>query len=165
MNIEKRDTDKEMNFEEFFGHYVQKYLSQYYMFFPGRGYIVWRFGTGENVELLHIRSFKTGQGLGPRLVKVMLRELKKNPPFYSIFGMMLAANEPVIKMYQKMGFNTMECPFPYKGGNSVMMYQSAPSPTSKRMAIGGTFSLKEMGGISKHKPRILRGFLSVTHHH
>ena len=75
------------------------------------------------MELLHIRSFKTEHGFGQRFVKCMLRELKKTPPFHSIFGMTLASNLPAIKMYEKLGFNTMECPFPYKGGNSVVFYQ------------------------------------------
>lgn len=118
------NTNKAFTFDEFHGHYVEKYLPQYYMFFPNRGYIVWRLGTGENVELLHIRSFETGHGLGQRLVKAMLRELKKNPPFHSVFGMTLASNSPAVKMYQNAGFNIMECPFPYKGGNSVVFYQS-----------------------------------------
>lgn len=118
------EIDKTFNFQEFYNHYISLYLDQYFIFIPNVGYIVWRYGTGENVELLHIRSFETGKGTGPKLVKVMLRELQKKPPFFSIFGFMLASNEPVIKMYRKMGFNTMEIPAPYKGCSSVMICQS-----------------------------------------
>lgn len=117
--------EKYKNFEEFFNHYIKEYIPQYYLFFPGNGYIVWRLGTGENIELLHVRAFQTGKGLGPRLVKAMLREIRKRKhPYYSIWGIMLAKNEPVIKMYQKMGFNTQKCDGPYKHGPSVMMWQS-----------------------------------------
>lgn len=123
MNTKKLPLDKEFSFEDFYSYYIEKYLPQYFMFFPGVGYIVWRFGTGENVELLHIRSFKTGHGFGQRFVKCMLRELKKTPPYYSVYGMTLASNLPAIKLYEKLGFITMECPFPYKEGNSVVFYQ------------------------------------------
>lgn len=116
--------DKEMTFEEFYGRYVEKFLPQYYLFAPNKGYIVWRLGTGENAELLHVRAFQTGKGLGQRLVKAMIRELKKQPPYYSIFGFTLANNEPAIKMYQKAGFETAPCPFPYKGGPAIMFCQS-----------------------------------------
>ena len=124
MNTKIVTTGKAFTFDEFYGHYVKKYLPQYYMFFPNRGYIVWRFGTGENIELLHIRSFKTGQGLGQRLIKAMLREIKRHPPYHSVFGMTLASNTSAVKLYQKAGFNTMECPFPYKDWNSIVFYQS-----------------------------------------
>ena len=123
MNTKVFTTDKEFTFGEFYSHYIKKYLPQYYMYFPGHGYIVWRFGSGENIELLHIRSFKIGQGLGQRLIKAMLRENKNHPPFHSVFGMTLASNTSAIKMYTKAGFKTMECPFPYKGGNSIIFYQ------------------------------------------
>ena len=119
------DIDKELNFDQFFDHYVREYLPQYYLFFPNKGYIVWRLGTGENIELLHVRAFKTGQGLGPRIIKEMLREIKKSRvPYYSVWGLLLASNEPMIKTYQKMGFNLHECPGPYKHGPSIMMWQS-----------------------------------------
>lgn len=125
MKNEKRpQSDKPMNFEGFYGHYIEKYLPLYWLFSPSCGYIVWRFGTGENVELLHVRSFASGQGIGTRLVKAMLRELQKNKPYYSVFGFTLASNAKARRWYHGMGFNTQECGGPYKGDPSVMFSQS-----------------------------------------
>lgn len=116
--------DKEMDFKEFEERYVKKFLPLYYVFSPRHGYIVWRLGTGENMELLHVRSFVSGQGIGTRLVKAMLRELKKNKPYHSVFGFTLASNTTARRWYHSMGFNTQECDGPYKGGPSVMFSQS-----------------------------------------
>lgn len=127
MDTEKQNNEGKMTFDEFYKRYVEKFLPQYYLFFPGKGYIVWRFGTGENVELLHIRAFKTGHGLGRRLIRAMIRELKNNPPYHSVFGFALENNEPAIKMYQKTGFETTSCPFPYKGGPAVIFCQKFDS--------------------------------------
>lgn len=125
MSMKKQPADREMTLKEFYEHYVESYLPQYYLFFPRKGYIVWRLGTGENFELLHVRAFQTGKGLGIRLVRAMLREIKKRkPPFYSIWGFTRANNKPAIKWYKAMGFNTQECNGPYKYGKSVIFWQS-----------------------------------------
>ena len=116
--------NKEMNFKEFEERYIEKFLPQYYLFSPRYGYIVWRLGTGENVELLHVRSFTPRQGVGTRLVKAMLRELIKNKPYYSVFGFSLANNTIAHEWYHSMGFNTQECGGPYKGDKAVIFWQS-----------------------------------------
>lgn len=116
--------DKKFTFDEFHAKYVAKFSPQSYLFSPTYGFIVWRLGTGENVELLHIRVFKSGQGHGTKLISAMINELKKNPPFYSIFGFTLKSNTAAITMYKKAGFNIAECPFPYKGGPATVFSQS-----------------------------------------
>ncbi len=116
--------NEENDFKEFEEHYVKKFLPQYYLFSPRYGYIVWRLGTGENVELLHVRSFIPRQGIGTRLVRAMLRELMKNKPYYSIFGFTLANNVIARQWYHSMGFNTQECGGPYKGDKSAIFWRS-----------------------------------------
>ena len=113
-----------MNFIEFREKYIDKFQDLYFIFEPDVGYIVWRFGTGENVELLHIRAFTTGKGDGPRLIKMMLEKLKENPPYFSVFGFLLDENIPMKKVYNKMGFNLVEgLVGPYKHGKSCLMWQ------------------------------------------
>lgn len=134
---EKQNSGKIMGFDEFYGHYVEEYLPQYYLFFPGKGYIVWRLGTGENIELLHVRSFQPGKKLGVRIVRAMLREIgKRKPPFYSVWGFALASNETAIRWYQSMGFNTEECAGPYKGGPSIVFWQSFEKLCEELLAGG-----------------------------
>lgn len=122
MTQDSSSQDKKFNFSEFEAKYVNKFLPQYYLFFPEHGYVVWRFGTGENIELLHIRSFKPGYG--QKIIAAMINELKKNPPFYSVFGFALKANTAALKMYSKAGFNLADCPYPYKGGPATIFSQS-----------------------------------------
>lgn len=121
---ERLDIDKEMNFEEFYGHYVKPYLDMDYIFVPEEGYVAWRRGTGENVEVLHIRAFKTGRGLGVLLAQAMIYELKKNPPYYSVFGFGLASNLPPQKVWKKVGFDIEITKAPYKGGPAFLVSQS-----------------------------------------
>lgn len=89
--------------------------------FDERGYIVWRVGTGGNVELLHIRSLKKGKG--KELVRDMLSVLKDNKPYYSVFGFCLASNKKAIRFYTKLGFTLEKLQGPYKKDSSVFFWQ------------------------------------------
>lgn len=66
------------------------------------GYIVWRLGTGNNCELLHLKSLK--EGGATKLLKVMLKELKKNPPYATVFGFTLSSNDKARAFYRNAGF-------------------------------------------------------------
>lgn len=134
MKPEFSSHDKKFTFQEFHDRYIQKFLTQYYIFNPELGYIVWRFSTGENVELLHIRAFKSGEGIGQRLIKAMINELQKNPPYHSVFGFTLADNTRAHKMYKSAGFDLSECPFPYKGGKSMIFCQTYDVLVKKYLA-------------------------------
>lgn len=118
------DIDTEMDFEEFYGYYIRPYLGIDYIFVPEEGYVAWRRGTGDNVEVLHIRAFKTGKGTGVLLAQAMIHELKKRPPYYSIFGFGLASNLPPQKVWKKVGFDIEITKAPYKGGPAFLISQS-----------------------------------------
>lgn len=110
--------------ENFYKKYIEQYTSCKFIFVPKIGYIVWRLGTGENIELLHIRTFSQGKGHGGWLIKSMIFDLKNSPPYYSIFGFSLASNVRAIGMYRKAGFKIIECPFPYKYDKSIIFCES-----------------------------------------
>lgn len=88
------------------------------------GFIVWRNGTGMNVELLHIRATIKRKGVGTKLVRLMLNRLKKKPPYYSVYGFSVGANRGAIEFYRHLGFHTEVLSGPYKRGKSVLFYQS-----------------------------------------
>lgn len=90
----------------------------------GKGYIAWRFGTGDNIELLHIKTFHKGQGYGRELFYLMLSKLKKNPPYYSIFGFTRIPNEEAQAFYGALGFELQQVNGVYKDGGAILFQQS-----------------------------------------
>jgi hypothetical protein len=66
------------------------------------GYIVWRTGTGRNVELLHIHAAMPGEG--GVLLREMLRQLRARPPYATVFGFCLPHNARAKLFYLTMGF-------------------------------------------------------------
>jgi len=112
-----------MNYSEFRKTYLTPFGKTSHVW-SKEGYIVWRLGTGGNVELLHIRSFQKGKGIGRRLVIAMLMELKKSPPYYSVYGFTRVANEGAVKFYKALGFHVEITDAPYKKGEAVLFSQS-----------------------------------------
>lgn len=113
-----------MDYNEFLERYIRKYEHLRWVFWPEKGFIVWRMGTGGNAELLHITSFKQGRGYGRELVGEMVRQLQENPPYYSVFGFSLSSRVYLKRVYQHLGFNiTDDIIAPYKGGHSFIFYQ------------------------------------------
>lgn len=90
------------------------------------GYIVWRLGTGENVELLHIHTNERGKGHGRRLFYHMLKEIeRKGPePYHSIFGFTRVSNQEAQAFYGALGFVLDKVNGPYQDGHSIFF--SAP---------------------------------------
>lgn len=91
--------DNRFNFDE----HVRKYMDTHYIDDPN-GYVVWRVGTGGNTELLHLKSFPTFKGHGKRLLKKMLKELLKDPPYHTVYGFCLGSNHNAMKFYAAVGF-------------------------------------------------------------
>ena len=113
-----------MDRQAFLEKYIDKFKKLNFVFWPDKGFIVWRVSTGENAELLHIRTFVQGRGYSKELVREMVRRLQENPPFYSVFGFALASRTDLKKIYKRLGFNiTDDMPAPYKGGPSFVFYQ------------------------------------------
>jgi hypothetical protein len=97
------------------------------------GYIVWRRATGNNVELLHIRTYVPGKGTGRLLIQSMLRELQKNPPYATVFGMTRVSNHRAKSFYTGMGFTLSKVNGIYADGEAIVFSQSY----SKLMEIHG----------------------------
>lgn len=111
----------------FFKKYIIPFIGIHYIFWPTKGFIVWRKCTGENIELLHIKTFNHNKGYAKELVKKMVKKIKKSPPYYSISGFGLATPDRIHlkEVYKKLGFEVSDnIPGPYKGGPSFLFYQS-----------------------------------------
>lgn len=87
-----------------------------------RGYIVWRVGTGLNVELLHIKA--TYKGAGRELLRAMLKALQSNPPYHTVFGFTRWGNEEAARFYPSCGFDCTVVSGVYRDGAAVVF--SAP---------------------------------------
>lgn len=87
------------------------------------GYIVWRRGTGNNVELLHIRTFSPGKGTGKELVIRMLKALLECPPYATIFGFTRTVNESSQSFYKALGFELSEVTGVYDDGSAIVFSQ------------------------------------------
>lgn len=108
--------------EEFQRDYVDPFERADYWYETGVGFIVWRVGTGRNVELLHVRSFSLRQGHGRFLVYKMLDELSRSPPYYSVFGFTRTSNERAADFYRSLGFNLQPVNGLYRDGTAVMFW-------------------------------------------
>ena len=87
------------------------------------GYVVWRTGTGNNTELLHIKTFISGKGTGSELVKAMLIKLKENPPYATVFGFTRTVNQASQDFYKALGFELSEVKGVYEDGTAIVFSQ------------------------------------------
>lgn len=86
------------------------------------GYVVWRRGTGDNVELLHLKSKASGGGT--RLLRGMLEALEENPPYSTVFGFTRLVNDKAHSFYLKCGFDLTMVQGVYADGHAIVF--SAP---------------------------------------
>lgn len=84
------------------------------------GYIAWRRGTGDNVELLHIRVYVTQKGHATKLLKEMVKQLSHHPPYHSVYVFVLANNHPALCAYDSWGFKLTRIEGLYKKGGTVI---------------------------------------------
>jgi len=116
--------EKAYDLTEFEKKYLEPFRELQYVFWPEKGFIVWRTATGENTELLHLRSFKFGQGYAKELIAEMIKQLEKKPPYYSVFGFGLSNRPELKEIYRHLGFETTEdLEPPYKNGKSMIFWQ------------------------------------------
>lgn len=105
-----------MTKSQFLTKYIKPYPGAEYIYTP-KGYIVWRTGTGGNVELLHIRSFFPKHGYGRVLIAEMLKRIQ---PYHSVFGFCFFEN---MGFYLKCGFHVEPIPLVYKSGQAAFFVQ------------------------------------------
>lgn len=104
-----------------------KYLKPYigvHLIECDNGYIVWRLGTGENVELLHLRTFSPGKGTGRALLNAMLNKLRENPPYCTVFGFTRTVNKISQEFYKALGFELTEVKGVYADGTAILFSQT-----------------------------------------
>ena len=82
------------------------------------GYIAWRVGTGENVELLYIKSEMPGGG--SRLLTAMVDALRINPPYCTVFGFTRCCNDVAHAFYRKWGFALSRVKGVYSDGEAIV---------------------------------------------
>ncbi len=88
------------------------------------GFIEWIRGTGDNVELTNIRTYRKGHGHGRELFYQMLRRLGiYHPPFYSVYGFTRVSNSEAQAFYAALGFEIQEIHGVYKDGRAVLFWQ------------------------------------------
>lgn len=86
------------------------------------GFIVWRRGTGGNVELINLQVSPESRrkGAGRRLLQRMLAELKKNPPYATVFGFSREVNREAHDFYREMGFTLSRVDGVYADGSAIV---------------------------------------------
>ena len=87
------------------------------------GYIVWRLGTGYNVELLHLKTIIQRQGTGKALVLAMLNKLKEDPPYATVFLFTRTNNTSSRVFYTTLGFEETVVKGVYDDGDAVLFSQ------------------------------------------
>lgn len=87
------------------------------------GFIVWRLGTGENFEILHLKAFVPRMGVGRSLLKKALARMKRKPPYATVFGFTRSSNTAAIEFYKAMGFDLTEVKGVYADGTAVLFSQ------------------------------------------
>lgn len=113
-----------MQFNDFFSKYLVPFEGMQYRYFDDKGFIVWRRGTGDNVELLHLRSFEPRKGYATMLLKEMLSELKAHPPYFSVYGFGLLGRKDAVAAYKALGFKVEEVTGPYIHGPGFLFWAS-----------------------------------------
>jgi RimJ/RimL family protein N-acetyltransferase len=99
---------------------IDPYCRASYRLLPDGSYIVWRVGTGENVELLHLRVVNQNEGTGTALFRMMLEALRENPPYYTVFGFTRSSNRVAQAFYHYMGFDLAEVKGVYRDGSAIL---------------------------------------------
>lgn len=112
-------------YDQFLQEYLEPYSWVNHLYVDGAGWIVWRPGTGLNVELLHIRTFEPGRGYGRQLFYAMLGSLQeKDTPYHSVFGFTRVGNYEARRFYGALGFDLTEVEGVYQEGTAVLFRQS-----------------------------------------
>lgn len=111
-----------MEYDEFLDDYIFPYDNIEYIYNPQKGFIVWRLGTGQNYELLHIKTFEKKKGYGKELVLGMLDRLRENPPYYSVFGFTRVNNYEAHAFYKALGFRIENVTGLYKHGECRLFW-------------------------------------------
>lgn len=115
-----------MSYADVKREYLTPFRNVEWFYSANDGFIVWRMGTGNNVELLHIKAWEQRKGIGRRLFYHMLDSLEKSVesyPYHSVYGFTRVSNERAIGFYNAMGFDTIYVPGIYQDGACQLFHR------------------------------------------
>lgn len=122
-----------MDKEEFLAKYIYPFSGISYIM-DYRGCIVWRTGTGGNIEILHITASHKRRGYGTQLFIDMLYNIIDAPPHYSIFGFTRVDNKEAHLFYEALGFKVEPAHGLYKEGECRMFW--SPFQKLRKLYLG-----------------------------
>lgn len=104
----------------------------------GLGYVVWRWGTGENLEVLFIETAAPGNGQGRELVRRMaLRVLESGRrPYHSVFAFRLGSRADAGAFYGALGFHQHFLGPSVYGGDDAVLAWVAWADLLKTLGVG-----------------------------
>lgn len=108
---------------EFRTRYLTPFERLSHLYEPERGFIVWRQGTGDNTELLHIKAAELRRGHGRWLVYRMLEHLEREPPYHSVYGYTRVSNRRAQAFYESLGFRCQRLEGIYRDGQAVLFWR------------------------------------------
>ena len=102
---------------------LESYAEVSYIWREDLGYIVWRNGTGDNLEFLFIEVVEQGKGKGVELYRLMAKKILEDGkrPYHSIYGFRLTGNTKAGKFYQKMGWHQVDFGQAIYGGDKTTL--------------------------------------------
>lgn len=92
-------------------HCYERYI------YNDKGYLAWKMGTGENIEIKFIEVSEKGKGYATELVREMLTHIE---PYHSVYVFRLAGNESAGHFYRKCGFEETTIKGLYGGDDAVL---------------------------------------------
>lgn len=86
------------------------------------GYLYYRWGTGDNVEITHLKVDEPyrGNGYGTELIVLLLQELQEIPPYATVFGFTRWENLEARLFYRSVGFGLSLVSGVYADGKCVL---------------------------------------------
>ncbi len=80
-------------------------------------------GTGGNHEVVQIRAYEKGKGVGTALLKKYKELYKDNPPHYCLYAFVLGGRTEARNFYKKNGFRELDLGNSiYKGDTTILMW-------------------------------------------
>jgi len=86
-----------------------------------QGHLVWKFGTGDNIELFDIEVEEKQKGYGTQLVKMLLEAVAQYHPS-SIYGFTAGNNIVAQSFYRALGFESVPLGDLYKNKAGVIFF-------------------------------------------
>jgi len=82
---------------------MKKFEDAHVIFLAGKGYLIWRYDTGNTVQICDIEVYKKRQGIGRHLLWMMIQEFK-DEDVNGIYGFTAEKNKVAQKFYKAVGF-------------------------------------------------------------